>query len=226
VDGVQEVKRLRGKRAFPIIRIGTVTTKVNYHSLDKIAQTVYEMGVRRWALAPYFFMTDSAMAAHRLFKLKTGIGDQVMQHHIPGTESYFTHAEVADLKRSLARLRILLDGPLRGLRADVNWEADLDSYYSPKTPSSNSKCNLPFDRVDIHTDGRIAVCGDGHTIGNMKTGTLTEAWRGEKYRRFRKTLDEHKVMPMCFRCCGIANTIQFDKQSVELSKSELVSIGG
>ncbi len=37
VDGIAEIKRLRGKRAFPIIRISTAITKVNYHSIDKIA---------------------------------------------------------------------------------------------------------------------------------------------------------------------------------------------
>jgi len=224
VDGIQEVMRARGKRKFPIIRINTVTTKVNYHSLDKIAQAVYEMGVRRWMLSPYYFMTDAAMAAHRHFKLTTGIGDQVMQHHVPGTESFFTPDELADMKRSLERLRVLLDGPLHDLRADVSWDMDLDSYYSPKPPSPRSVCNLPFDRVDIHTDGRIAVCGDGHTIGNMNSDSLAAAWQGEQYRRFRKVLDKHKVMPMCFRCCGIANTVEFDQTAPEWPKSDLVSI--
>jgi len=111
---------------------------------------------------------------------------------------------------------------LRDMRVDCDWNLDLDKYYSPRPPGPTSSCNLPFDRVDIHTDGRIAVCGDGHTIGNVNSGTITEAWSGEKYRRFRGVLNKHKIMPMCFRCCGIMGNLRFD-DSVAL-KPELVNI--
>jgi len=210
VKGIAEVKRLRGRSPFPIIRINSVITKVNYHSVDKMAEAVYEMGARHWSLQNYYFMTDGAMDAHKAFKRETGIGDKVMQHHIPGADSYFDPGEVRTLKDALSRTRTLLSGRLRGMRVDFDWDLDLDKFYSPRPPSRASSCDMPFNRVDIHTDGRIAVCGDGHTIGNINDGTVGEAWDGEENKRFRGVLGKHKVMPMCFRCCGIVNSIKFD----------------
>jgi sulfatase maturation enzyme AslB (radical SAM superfamily) len=212
-DGIAEVNRIR-RGTFPIVRISTVITKANYRQLDQIADAVYAMGVRRWFIQNYFFMTDGAMAAHRQMKLDTGIGDQVAAHHIPGVDSYFTPDEVAALKSSLARVRAKANSSYRDLRVDFDWNLDLDAYYSPRRPGLSSSCALPFDRVDIFPDGRIASCMDGHTIGNVLTGTIRDAWNGPERRRLLALLAKEKVLPMCFRCCGISYNIKFDETAV------------
>ena len=223
-NGIAELQRLRGRKMFPIIRIGSVITKVNYHSLDKIADAVYAMGVRRWGIQNYFFMTDAAMAEHHRFKHEHGVGDQVMAHHIPGVDSYLNREEVAGLKESLARVRKKLDGPMRDLRVEFDWNLDLDKYYSAQPPSRSSYCAMPYNRVDVFPDGRIAICGDGHTLGNIKDGTIRSAWGGGALRDFRKVLKQHGAMPMCFRCCGFMGGLKFDEAYAP--KSDLVTISG
>jgi MoaA/NifB/PqqE/SkfB family radical SAM enzyme len=223
-DGIAEVKKERGRSMFPIIRIGSAITRVNYHSLDKIADAVYQMGVRRWSIQNYFFMTDSAMAEHRRFKLDFGVGDQVAAHHIAGEDSYLDREQVEQLRQALARTRQKLAGPMRDMRVDFNWDLDLNRYYSPQPPAVTSTCVLPTNRLDVYPDGRIAICLDGHTVGNIRTGTIREAWNGEQMRHFRQVLDEHRVMPMCFRCCGIMNDLKFDETYTPTPKSSLVTI--
>jgi MoaA/NifB/PqqE/SkfB family radical SAM enzyme len=44
-DGIAEVNRIR-RGLFPIVRISSVITKANYRDFDRIADAVYEMGVR------------------------------------------------------------------------------------------------------------------------------------------------------------------------------------
>jgi MoaA/NifB/PqqE/SkfB family radical SAM enzyme len=208
LEGLAEVMRLRGRRAFPIVRLSTVVTKVNYHSIDKIAKVVYDAGVRDWTIANYFFITDEAMRQHREFKAKTGIGNKVMQHHISDSDSYFTGEQVASLKTSMARVKGLLETSLRDMRVNYDWEMDLDKYYSPAPPSHESSCALPYTRVDVFPDGRIALCGDGHTIGNILEGSIAEAWNGERMKEFRRAYESARIMPMCFRCCGITNDLK------------------
>ena len=210
--GFAAVIRAR-KGVFPIIRACSVVTKVNHHSMEKIGQALYDMGVRRWVIQNYAFITDGAMAAHRQMRAETGIGDQLMQHHVPGVDSYLTPIEVAEFRKSLQRIREMSKTRLGGMRIDFDWNLDLDAYYSSRRPALSSSCNLPFTRVDVFPDGRIATCGDAHTIGNILTGSIRDAWEGEEKERVLRLLARDRVLPMCFRCCGILNGLRFDETS-------------
>ncbi|MEI9971483.1 MAG: radical SAM/SPASM domain-containing protein [Ignavibacteriota bacterium] len=223
VDGIAEIERLRGKKPFPIVRISTAITKVNYHSIDKIARAVYDMGVRDWVIQNYFFATDAIMRQHAEFKSETGIGDKVMLHHIPSNNSYLSTGEVRELKASLARTRVFLDG-LPEMRVNFDWNLDLDKYYSPEPPSSESSCSLPYTRVDVFPDGRIALCGDGFTIGNILEGTIADAWNGERMREFRDAYESARIMPMCFRCCGITYDLKFSDASSAAGDQDLLPV--
>ncbi|MGB7758854.1 MAG: radical SAM protein [Bryobacteraceae bacterium] len=224
VDGIAEVGRLRGKRAFPIVRISTAITKVNYHSMDKIAQAVYDAGVRDWVIQNYFFATDETMRRHYEFKARTGVGDKVMLHHIPGNDSYLTKEEVMELKASLARTRALLGRSLRDMTVNFDWNLDLDKYYSPAPPSHKSSCALPYTRVDVFPDGRIALCGDGYTIGNILEGTIADAWNGERMRHFRRVYESARIMPMCFRCCGITYDLKIGDIAPATDRQDLLPV--
>ena len=210
--GIAEVNRVR-KGIFPIIRVPTVVTKANFHSIDKIGEALYDMGVRRWMIQNYAFITDSAMAAHLRMKAETGIGDQLMEHHVSGVDSYLTREEVHGFKDSLRRVREMRSTRLRGMRIDFDWNLDLDAYYSSRRPALSSSCSLPFNRVDVYPDGRIATCGDAHTLGNVLTGSIRDAWMGAERRRMLELLSRERILPMCFRCCGILNGLRFDETS-------------
>ena len=212
------------KGIFPIIRVLSVVTKVNCHSMERIGEAIYDMGVRRWIIQNYAFMTDAAMAAHNRMKAETGLGDQVMAHHVSNVDSYLTQDEVCEFKQSLSRIRSMCDARLKGMRIDFDWKLDLDSYYSPKRPALSSSCSLPFNRVDIYPDGRIATCGDAHTMGNVLTGSIAEAWNGKERQRMLDLLARERILPMCFRCCGILNGLRFDETSTPYSSHDFVQL--
>lgn len=221
-EGVAEVERRR-RDIFPILRVASVITKANFREFDKIVDAIYALGIRRWSIQHYFFITDGAMAAHRKLKADTGVGDQVMQHHIPGEDSYFDREEVAVLRNVIERLRHkVADYP--DLRVDFDWKLDLDAYYSPRRPSTSSTCAMPHNRVDVYTDGRIASCGDGHTLGNVLEGTIESAWNGPARAQLLDVLAREKVMPMCFRCCGIMPGLAFDETSIAYDKQVRLNV--
>src|SRR5579863_7359289 len=219
-EGIAEVNRIR-RGIFPIIRIGSAITKANYRDFDRIADAVYEMGVRRWLIQNYFFSTDDVMAAHRQMKAETGIGDQVMMHHIPNTDSYFDRSEILELQSSLARTREKLRTKFRDMRVDFNWDLDLNAYYSSRRPAKSSSCAMPFNRIDVFTDGKIGSCGDGHAIGNVMTGSIYEAWNGPERAALISLLDKERILPMCFRCCGIIPGLKFDETSTPYPRASL-----
>jgi MoaA/NifB/PqqE/SkfB family radical SAM enzyme len=221
-EGIAEVNRIR-RGLFPIVRIGSVITKANFRDFDRIADAVYEMGVRRWTIQNYFFMNDDAFAAHQQLKAETGIGDQLMMHHIPNAEAYFDRSEVLELQASLDRTREKLKTKYRDMRVDFNWDLDQSSYYSSRRPARSSSCALPFNRIDVYTDGKIASCGDGHAIGNVMTGSIYDAWNGPQRAELMALLGKERILPMCFRCCGIQSDLKFDETSAPYPR---VGLGG
>jgi MoaA/NifB/PqqE/SkfB family radical SAM enzyme len=206
-DGIAAVRRAKGGRAFPLIRILTAVTRNNYAHLDRIQQVVHSFRVKYWGVANYFFVTQSAMRAHRIFALRQGLNGAVAADAIEG-DVYLTHEQVQDLKASLERVRAQ-NLSLR-LRINYNWDADLDRYYSPEMPSRRSRCDLPYSRLDVHSDGGIAICVSGKTLGQVQNETLRELWGGRQIARYREMYENAKPMPMCFRCCGLSNSVRFD----------------
>jgi MoaA/NifB/PqqE/SkfB family radical SAM enzyme len=205
-SGIKHVLSLRGAGAFPIIRIATVVTRNNFHSLDKIQRLIHQWGVREWVINNYQFVTDQAVERHESFKNKTGIGDFIAGDRT-GNQGYLSSGEIAGLKESLAR--VWSDQARLGMRIYYNRSCDLDAYYSPAFPTSDSKCSLPFNRVDIHADGSIFLCMEGYKIGDLSQESLGQAWHSERAEYFRKTYSTCGSFPMCFRCCGIYDTIDF-----------------
>ncbi|HKN16425.1 MAG TPA: radical SAM/SPASM domain-containing protein [Candidatus Sulfotelmatobacter sp.] len=206
IAGVKEVARCRTGK-FPIVRMSTVVTKHNYHSLDKIQQVVAGLGVEEWTIANYFFAVRGVAEAHNEFRQRTGIGGALPLHVIDG-DHYLSEEQVLDLRTSLARIR--KNNERHAMRIDYSWSTDLNAYYcSAKIPSADSKCDFPYSRLDVQPSGLMGFCGGGHTIGDLHSTTVKDAWSGEKASHFRDMHRSHGIFPMCFRCCGIKDTISF-----------------
>lgn len=199
IKGIEKLRLKKGKKPFPLIRIVTVVTKNNFHSLDRIQQTIHKLGISQWVINQYQFVTDDVLKSHETFKNSTGVGDFIVGDRI-GNKRYFSKEEVIELKASLDRVRGLqqkLD-----MQICYNWDLDLERYYSFAKPTKYSSCRLPFTRVDILADGSVMLCIEGYKIGSLSSETLEEAWRGERARNFHSMYKSLGVMPMCFRCCG------------------------
>jgi MoaA/NifB/PqqE/SkfB family radical SAM enzyme len=206
-NGLAKLRDLRGKKLFPIFRISTVITKVNFHSLDRICKCVEDLGVKEWCLSNYFFITKEAVAAHEHSCKIYGLSNRLAQHGIDN-DSYFEKSEITELKSSLDRVRVRCERA--GIRLNYQWDLNLDAYYSPKMPSAQSKCSFIGNRIEIYPDGRIGVCCDGLTIGNIMTDSIHTVWNSERMARFRMQIEKKGILPMCFRCCGITqNKIEF-----------------
>jgi radical SAM protein with 4Fe4S-binding SPASM domain len=84
--------------------------------------------------------------------------------------------------------------------------ADLESYYTDHEQRFGfDRCVSIFSAVEINSNGDMSPCRDYHdfVVGNVKEKTISELWNSESYRKFRKSLSEKGLMPVCTRCCGL-----------------------
>ena len=208
-EGVRAVAEARGSRPFPVIRILTAITRVNHAHLDRIQSVVAALGVRSWGISNYFYLNRNAHQRHQLFALSHGLSGAVVAHSIPD-DVYLSPEQVRDLKSSLQRVK----ESNRRLRSKIAyaWDIDLDRYYSASEASRSCLCDLPYTRLDVQTDGRMAVCVSGKQIGDAARDSIADVWRGPLLAEYRRMYEHTRPMPMCFRCCGLSQTIRFDSR--------------
>ena len=203
--GIRAVLHARGRRRFPVVRVLTAITRTNHGSLDRIHALVASLGVRSWGVANHFYLNSASQRAHQAIALRHRLPAAVTAHAIEG-DAYLTPAQVADLKSSLWRVR---RNRGRKVKIAYAWRIDLDTYYSARQPSPRVRCELPFNRLDIHSDGTMAVCVSGKRLATVGTQSIAEVWHGRNLEDYRRMYERERPMPMCFRCCGLSQTIRF-----------------
>jgi hypothetical protein len=192
---------------------------VNHAHLDRIQSVVAALGVPYWGISNYFYLNRNAHERHQAFALMNGLSGSVAAHAIPD-DIYLTSEQVGDLKSSLRRVQELN----RRLRLGIAyaWSIDLAAYYSTRGASRASVCDLPYTRLDVHTDGHMAVCVSGKRIGDVAHDSIADVWRSQVLRGYRKMYERTRPMPMCFRCCGISQTIKFDDDPEKRDQKNVV----
>jgi sulfatase maturation enzyme AslB (radical SAM superfamily) len=206
-DGVRAVMEARGSRPFPVIRILTAITRVNHAHLDRIQRVIAALGVPYWGISNYFYLNRNAHQRHQAFALVNGLSGSIVAHAIPD-DVYLASEQVQALKLSLLRVQELNHSLRLGIA--YAWSIDVEAYYSTRQASRGSMCDLPYTRLDIHTDGHMAVCVSGKRIGEIQRDSISNIWRGRVIRDYRKMYERTRPMPMCFRCCGLSQTIKFE----------------
>jgi len=209
-EGIRAIREARGSRPFPIIRILTAITRLNHGHLDRIQSVIAALGIRYWGISNYFYLNRNAHDRHQTFALLNGLSGAVAAHAIPD-DVYLTGEQVRDLKSSLQRVKQA--NRRLGLRIAYAWNIDVEAYYSAQQASRASLCDLPYTRLDIHTDGHMAVCVSGKRVGQVGRDSIAEVWSGRRIAEYRNLYERTKPMPMCFRCCGLSQTIRFDSRS-------------
>ena len=67
------------------------------------------------------------------------------------------------------------------------------------------ECSTPFNRLMIWPNGDTSLCcgyrNQDVYLGNIKTKTIEELWKGEKINRIRNSLKTKKgISPTCLGC--------------------------
>jgi len=174
-----------------------VATKNNYMNLPELAHVVKKMGVDKWSVSNYYFITNRAMGANRAFFRKTGIGADVWADKI-GPDPYFSTYETAALRRSLNQAKKIADNVIQDF-CDLS---SLEAFYSPMFPSNNSSCSFPYTELMLRCTGEMELC-QNFKLGHIKNKSVQDAWLGTNRARFIELFEKKKLFPACFRCCAL-----------------------
>jgi len=97
----------------------------------------------------------------------------------------------------------------RGIKFDVRpkvWPETTDAYYTAGSPLAG-RCLYPFRHARVGFSGKVYFCPFIRIeVGDLTIQTLAEAWNSDRYVQLRKTLLDHKLFPVCRRCCKVELT--------------------
>jgi MoaA/NifB/PqqE/SkfB family radical SAM enzyme len=97
----------------------------------------------------------------------------------------------------------------RGIKFDVRpkvWPETTDAYYTAGSPLEG-RCLYPFRHARVGFSGKVYFCPFIRIeVGDLTTETLAEAWNSDRYVQLRKTLLDHRLFPVCRRCCKVELT--------------------
>jgi radical SAM protein with 4Fe4S-binding SPASM domain len=204
IDRVRELRSGNGQR-LPLIAALTTINNLNYNRLVD----VYEAFKDRVDVAVFYlaWWIDEASAEAHAKDFEERFGFRPAKHF--GWVGDWTPPDYDVLAQQLQQLNkraAQLSGPAVVIMPSLTEADDLKTYYTDHSQTFGfDRCVSIFSAVEINSNGDMSPCRDYHdfVIGNVKEKTITELWNSEAYMKFRKSLSEKGLMPVCTRCCGL-----------------------
>jgi len=79
----------------------------------------------------------------------------------------------------------------------------IEPYYTPGSPIAG-RCLYPFRHARVGFSGKVYFCPFIRVeVGDLTQQTLGEVWNSDRYVALRRTLLEHRLFPVCRRCCKV-----------------------
>jgi radical SAM protein with 4Fe4S-binding SPASM domain len=204
IDTITEIRKDK-KQRLPLIAALTTINNVNYNRLVDI----YEVFRNKVDVCVFYlaWWIDETSAQKHSEDFQERFGFQPQKHF--GWIGNWRPPDYGVLSDQLKRINERaksLSGPAVIIMPPLTDTAELETYYT------DHDCRFGFDRcvsifsaVEINSNGDMSPCRDYHdfVVGNVKEKTITELWNSEPYRKFRKSMSEKGLMPVCTRCCGL-----------------------
>ncbi len=204
IDSITEIRKDK-KQRLPLIAALTTINNVNYKRLVDI----YEVFRNKVDVCVFYlaWWIDETSAQKHSEDFEERFGFQPQKHF--GWIGNWRPPDYGVLSDQLKRINERaksLSGPAVIIMPPLTEASELETYYT------DHDCRFGFDRcvsifsaVEINSNGDMSPCRDYHdfVVGNVKEKTITELWNSEPYRKFRKSISEKGLMPVCTRCCGL-----------------------
>jgi radical SAM protein with 4Fe4S-binding SPASM domain len=208
IDGIRAVRAERDRLGIrpPLICANYTMMPDNAEELPALARQVKEAGGDGTLVGRFSYVPREMGQAHER-SLQT-----LFQIRAPSWEG-FSHELLGDPKS----VKLLVEemknsSEFKGFVAldepGSYWTPD-DYYRYYRDPSyvlpSDRSCHFPWDGAGVCPNGDVVACPDfpDYVVGNLYQQSLREIWNGEKLRRFRRTLAEHRRFPICSICCHL-----------------------
>lgn len=200
IKGLDQLIKARAKTPTNI-KINTVITKDNYCNLSKMYDFIEGLEINEWSLQHHSFINPTAQKNIDKYKKIDHLGGYIVGKLIQ-RDSFFDKKQINVLQEQLRE--IIRKNSIYKTKLSIKPEMDnIFSYYLGKFPSKKSECIWPFESVNIMNGSKVTLCL-GNEIGNLdKIPSIKQIWDAKKTYDFQKLIIKEKVLPLCFRCCGL-----------------------
>ena len=192
---LQQAARRNGGVHLPV-SINTTVTLEGLAALDQMVDVAEELGVDAIGLNHLMFSTPDEVA--ETLRLLGETDPSVIQTYVtpdPGLPPGEVRTKVATLAKKCRRRNIRF-----GHRPQLS-DAVMDHYYRPGA-RLDGRCLYPFLRGRVSFGGKMHFCPLIRIeVGDLTKMSLEDIWNGERYVELRRRLLEHKLFPVCQRCC-------------------------
>jgi MoaA/NifB/PqqE/SkfB family radical SAM enzyme len=196
VDGLQTILRLPNR---PVVLIIMSISDLNYDKLVPAYELARKWGVDGININHLWMQPDGAVEAFNS-QPSPFEADQVTWEIRP--EAIDVERVADDLetirRRSWGGRFVVIEAPYLSRDEIATW------YQQPERPAKHVSIRCAWNRIKVWSDGKVIPCRDWQ-VGDINQTHVMEIWNGQEYRAFRRTLATHKILPICFRCCAIAN---------------------
>jgi radical SAM protein with 4Fe4S-binding SPASM domain len=202
-EGINKLLRLRGSGSYPYFLISATVSTTNQDHLEAMFDTVANLKPDGLILYLSWFTTEKIGREHaRILKEKLDVDALTWKSYIGQN----TLIKTDQLKQNLDTLSAK-KFPFGWFPVPFISSDKIAPYYEePENFLGFGPCVAPYLMVDIMPNGDVVTCRDyiDVKVGNIQETPLLELWNNEKFRDFRKLLnDQGGVLPQCSRCCGL-----------------------
>jgi AdoMet-dependent heme synthase len=189
LDAMKLVTDLKAgeKSRLPALRLHRPISRDNFKTVETALNQAFAAGCNQLTIAP----VHTLKGADRTYKLSA--------------------EEQKDLFSSLSRMK----KGLRGQSIENNFGVARDLYRIGEEVWNTVPCYNGWVYARIRIDGTVFPCSRCDLpMGSLSEKSLSQIWRGESYRSFRKTastrkgLESMKDQCVCGYCCHIRNNVK------------------
>ncbi len=198
-QGLRRLQEAARRKAAPLrVSINTTVAHESLDALDEMVDVAGELGVEAIGLNHLMFSTPEEVAETvRLIGAKDPSVISTFVTLDPGLDVRRVRAKVTRLQQRCAERGIRFD-----FRPKVRPEL-MDNYYTPGAPLEG-RCLYPFLHARVSYSGKVYFCPFIRIeVGDLAASSLEEIWNSPRYVQLRRRLLEHRLFPVCRRCCKV-----------------------
>jgi MoaA/NifB/PqqE/SkfB family radical SAM enzyme len=197
--GLRRLQEAARRKHAPLrVSINTTVAQESLDALDEMVDVAGELGVDAIGLNHLMFSTpEEVEETVRLIGARDASVIATFVTPDPGLDVAIVRQKVGALEAKCRQRNILFD-----YRPKVHPPL-LQNYYTPGA-TLEGRCLYPFLHARVSFSGRVYFCPFIRIeVGDLTKSSLEEIWNGPKYVEMRRRLVEHRIFPVCRRCCKV-----------------------
>jgi len=201
-QGLKRLQEAAARTGAPLrVSINTTVAADSIDALDQMVDVAEQLGVDAIGLNHLMYSTPGEVA--ETLRLVGSTNPAVIATFVtpnPGVSPDQVRIQVLALQDKCRQ---------RGIKFDVRpkvWPETTEAYYTAGSPL-DGRCLYPFRHARVGYSGKVYFCPFIRVeVGDLTTQTLADAWNSDTYVQLRKRLLDHKLFPVCRRCCKVELT--------------------